>query len=91
MKPCRSWQRKRFVFSDDVPVATSSLVQLLHEKALVPGLGHPAASQQLQDLSCAEQQRHRCCQEQIRSHSADLQVHVATPVPWSMYTCYRCV
>ena len=47
-----------------------------HERCLEPSLGHPGASQQLTELSTAEEARHALCLDHISSHSASLQVHL---------------
>jgi hypothetical protein len=47
-----------------------------HERCLEPSLGHPGASQQLTELSTAEEARHALCLDHISSHTASLQVCV---------------
>ena len=54
------------------------VAQVSHEKALQPGVGHPSASDQLQRLTAAEQERHVQCQEQMDLHTHSLQVLVTT-------------
>ena len=56
-----------------------------HERYLEPSLGHPGASQQLAELSTAEEARHTLCLDHTSSHSASLQVHCYETLSLDMY------
>ena len=48
-------------------------LQSSHKAALHPGLGHPAATTQLQELRDAEDQRHCHLLEHTQQHMASIQ------------------